>query len=198
MNRIKELRNEKGLSTYQLAALVGTTQPTIHRLETGKRKLTVDWMRRIAEALGVEASDLIAPTVLEQNGDDIRLHDPKDPLLIEAISNSSRQFWQVLRPSLDYIGMRKNDVRVVDASQTQIEALQTGDVVVIQVFDIRNMSEPRTLLRQFVAPSLFITNSSKGNPAPLDAKRIDVKVIGVVLPQTNYPKGNVLSLKFPS
>lgn len=183
LNRIKELRDEKGLSTYELAALVGTTQPTIHRLETGKRKLTVDWMRRIAEALGVEPSDLIAPTVLDQSGDDIKPHEPKDPLLIEAISNSSRQFWRVLRSSLDYVGLKKGDVRVADASHTSINSLQTGDIVIVQVFDVRNMSEPRTLLRQFVAPSLFITNSSKGNPAPIDAKRIDVKVLGVLLPQ---------------
>jgi transcriptional regulator with XRE-family HTH domain len=185
MNRIKELREERGLSTYQLAALVGTTQPTIHRLETGKRKLTVDWMTKIAGALGVERADLIAPTILDQNGDDVRPHETNDPLLQEAIHNSPRQLWKVIRPTLDYLGIKTGNVRVIDTTVKEIEALQTGDVVVIQVFDARDLTGPRTLLRQFVAPGLFITNSSKGNPPPLDAKRIDVSVLGVMLPQVH-------------
>ena len=37
-----------------------TTPQTIGRLETGTRTVSIGWLNRIAEALGVEASDLVA------------------------------------------------------------------------------------------------------------------------------------------
>jgi transcriptional regulator with XRE-family HTH domain len=58
-NRIRELRERAGLSQAQLAELVGTTQAEISRLETGERRLTVDWMARIARALMLRPSDLL-------------------------------------------------------------------------------------------------------------------------------------------
>lgn len=183
MNRIRELRTERRLSTYDLANLVGTTQPTIHRLETGKRKLTVDWMRRIADALGVAPEDLIAPTLLPRAGDDVSRHTPDDALLRHAISGSNRELWRVNEPVLDYVGIKPGEVHVADTERRKISDLRTGDLVVIQVFDVRDMSKARTLLRQFVAPSLFITNSSKSNERPIDAKRTDVTILGVLLPQ---------------
>jgi transcriptional regulator with XRE-family HTH domain len=58
-NRIRELRERAGLSQAQLAELVGTTQAQIARLEKGERRLTVDWMARIARALMLRPSDLL-------------------------------------------------------------------------------------------------------------------------------------------
>lgn len=58
-NRITELRLEQGLSSQKLADLAGTTQGTIHHLETGRRQLTQHWMTLIADALGVHPSDLL-------------------------------------------------------------------------------------------------------------------------------------------
>lgn len=185
MNRIRELRKEKRLSTYDLANMVGTTQPTIHRLETGKRKLTVDWMRRIADALGVAPEDLIAPTLLQKTGDDVSPHTPDDALLKHALQGSTRQLWLINEPVLDYVGINPGDVYVGDVSRRRLSDLRTGDICVIQVYDVRDLQEPRTLLRQFIEPSLFITNSSQANEKPLDSRRIDVTVLGVLLPQTN-------------
>lgn len=50
-NRLKELREVRGLSLAALAALVGTTNQQISHLELGKRQLTVEWLVRIARAL---------------------------------------------------------------------------------------------------------------------------------------------------
>lgn len=63
-NRIKEIRESRGLTLQQLADAAGTTNQQIHHLESGKRKLTQDWMRRLADALQVESHDLIAETRL--------------------------------------------------------------------------------------------------------------------------------------
>lgn len=55
---MRELRQAAGLSQEKLAELAGTSQPQINKLETGQRKMTVDWAVKLARPLGVE------PTVL--------------------------------------------------------------------------------------------------------------------------------------
>ncbi len=61
ISRLRELRKAKGLSQARLAKLVGASQPDIARLERGGRRLTTDWMRRIAAALEVHPADLLEP-----------------------------------------------------------------------------------------------------------------------------------------
>jgi transcriptional regulator with XRE-family HTH domain len=59
-NNILKLRNERGLSQQKLADLVGTSGPQINRLEKGERRLSQDWMVKLAKALGVAPADLIS------------------------------------------------------------------------------------------------------------------------------------------
>lgn len=61
-SRIRELRKAQGLTLAELAARCSppTTAVTIGRLETGMRQLTLAWMERIADALGVDPKSLIA------------------------------------------------------------------------------------------------------------------------------------------
>lgn len=61
-NRIAELRQARDWSQEHLAKLVGTTNQQIGRLESGARRLTVDWMERVAQAFGVNPADLLAPS----------------------------------------------------------------------------------------------------------------------------------------
>lgn len=61
MNRIKELRERKGLTQVELAAATGLRQGAITNLETGRTKYpTLPIALRLAAALGVEPRDLIA------------------------------------------------------------------------------------------------------------------------------------------
>lgn len=61
INRIRDIRKEKGLTLAQVAAACDppTTAQTIGRLETGTRKLSLDWMNTIAAALEVEPNLLV-------------------------------------------------------------------------------------------------------------------------------------------
>ena len=58
---IREVRRAKGLTLEDVArrCVPATTAQTIGRLETGTRTVSVDWLNRIAAALGVEAADLV-------------------------------------------------------------------------------------------------------------------------------------------
>lgn len=58
---IREVRRAKGLTLQDVASRCKppTTPQTIGRLETGMRTVSVGWLNRIANALGVEAADLV-------------------------------------------------------------------------------------------------------------------------------------------
>jgi DNA-binding Xre family transcriptional regulator len=64
MNRLKALRERKGISAPELAELVGTSQPQIWRLEAwpdspNGRRMTVEWAKRIAPHLDCKPEDLL-------------------------------------------------------------------------------------------------------------------------------------------
>lgn len=58
-NRIRELRLAAGLSQQSLGDDMGVSKMTISDLERGRMVLTLDYMRRIARALGVKTADIL-------------------------------------------------------------------------------------------------------------------------------------------
>ena len=70
INRIREIRRQKGLTLADVAARCNpaTTAQTIGRLETGTRSLSLKWMNRIGAALGID------PELLVRAGDDAQAH----------------------------------------------------------------------------------------------------------------------------
>ena len=58
--RIKEILKEKGLSQKDLAKLLNVTDVTISKILNGSPTLTT--LEKIAAALGVEVSELFAPS----------------------------------------------------------------------------------------------------------------------------------------
>ncbi len=61
ITRIREVRKARGLTLDDVARRCEppTTAQTIGRLETGTRTVSVGWLNRIADALGVDAADLV-------------------------------------------------------------------------------------------------------------------------------------------
>ena len=64
ITRIRDVRRSRGLTLDDVARRCDppTTAQTIGRLETGTRTVSVNWLNRIAAALGVDASDLVEGT----------------------------------------------------------------------------------------------------------------------------------------
>jgi phage repressor protein C with HTH and peptisase S24 domain len=58
-NRIREFRERARLSMQALADRAGTTASQINKLEKGERRLTVDWMVRLARALEIDPKELV-------------------------------------------------------------------------------------------------------------------------------------------
>ena len=62
-NPLRSYRRQAGLTLEQLARLTGTTAAQISKLEKGERRLTVDWMARLAPPLGIRMADLLSPAI---------------------------------------------------------------------------------------------------------------------------------------
>lgn len=58
-NRIKTLRQAKGWPMQRLADEVGTNKSQISKLEKGERRLSQQWMERLAAVLGCTPADLL-------------------------------------------------------------------------------------------------------------------------------------------
>jgi len=57
MRRVRELREEKGVSQVRLAVAAGMDPATLNRLEMGKANPNLKTLERLADALGVEVGD---------------------------------------------------------------------------------------------------------------------------------------------
>lgn len=79
-NRIKQLRNERGLRQWQLAELVNSTPQQISHLERGERQLTLQWMSRLSAALGCQPADLL-PEMLP--GEPVGTEDLREAALLK-------------------------------------------------------------------------------------------------------------------
>lgn len=110
ITRIREVRKAKGLTLEEVAKACepATTAQTIGRLETGTRTVSVDWLNRIAGALGVDAADLVdhpdqaeleVVAVLGAGG----AHAPKRAALVVPPRNAAGQVAMTVTASIgDY------------------------------------------------------------------------------------------------
>lgn len=58
-NRLRYLRLQRGLTQAALAQMVGTSQQQIKRLERGERRLTDQWIYKLAEHLGCRPDEIL-------------------------------------------------------------------------------------------------------------------------------------------
>lgn len=79
-NRIGVLRRERGLSLAGLAKAAGTTKAQIQKLERGDRRLSLEWMERLAGALQVKPSDLLPQSAVACQ------HGPEEREILEIVS----------------------------------------------------------------------------------------------------------------
>lgn len=63
-NRIREWRQKRGWSLQQLADAIGTSKSQVDKLEKGTRRLTVEWMVRLATPLDCDPRELMVSSSL--------------------------------------------------------------------------------------------------------------------------------------
>lgn len=67
--RLQEIRKDKGLSQSDLAARIGTSQTTISRWETGKKKIDSHDLQLFCQALEYEYKELVKGTPFDNHSD---------------------------------------------------------------------------------------------------------------------------------
>ena len=55
-NKIREIREQRGLSQEQLAELMGINRSTLSKIETGKFAITIDYLYKLAWHLDFEVT----------------------------------------------------------------------------------------------------------------------------------------------
>ena len=59
MTNLRKLKNERNLTTQELAEMVGVTQQMINYMENGKRKGSIETNLKLAKILNITLDELI-------------------------------------------------------------------------------------------------------------------------------------------
>lgn len=117
INRIRDIRKEKGLTLADVAARCAppTTAQTIGRLETGMRQLSLGWMNRIGAALGVE------PGVL------VRGEAGGQPKVVAQLTDAGAEALTVPRDAILPTQLAEDGPMVALGIETSVGEYQSGD-----------------------------------------------------------------------
>ena len=86
MEKIKELRIERGLSQAKLAARAGVDPSTVNQIERGAREASPTTLRKIAQALDVNLAELLQET----DSPKARRRSSPEPALFNGIDDERR------------------------------------------------------------------------------------------------------------
>lgn len=191
-NRIRELREARGISSEELARRIREKFPgetcsgaTIRRLESLKKAdkkgqgLTVKYMVMIADVLDVRTVDLMTSALIAGAEDEVIL-DENDPLASQ-LAIIGKRIYRVTRAGdeMTGVGIKPGDPIVIDETPERIAALHSLDIVLARVSSPEDKISA-LVLRQYIAPDLLINNSPG---ASLMGRTTDprVQILGVAI-----------------
>lgn len=79
-NRIKELREQKGLTTQDLATKSGLAKPLISMIEKGDRFPSEDALKKLCDALEVTEEEILTEEVKNKALEEIKKAETRDVL----------------------------------------------------------------------------------------------------------------------
>lgn len=189
--RIKQLREENDVTQEGLGKAVGRTKSAISRIEAGETSLDLVLAKKIADYFEVSLAYVLdidmGDAESARSGGGFRESDvqpytpyPGDPLAKMVTEN--RYLLDVKTDALTKHGIRRGDVILVDDSAGICKAPPDLAAVVVQYNQDPGRSEHTIeLLRQFVPPSLLVTNAGEKNERPIDMTVEDAHIVGVVV-----------------
>lgn len=190
-NNIRSLRQSRGLTLEQLAEKVGLSHTHVQRIETGKRGLSVPVAERFASALNVHVSEIFgmvaanpSKTVRLTSGcfaEDAEPFKPEGGERLRLMPRKGENIdpWRIKTNALNRLGIVPGQIRFVDLSVEAVDNIKPLQCVVAQIYS--PSGEAKTVMRQFVPPSLLITNSDTVSEMPLDIDKGEAYIKGVIL-----------------
>ncbi len=163
-NRIREIRAQRGFTVQQLAERLGCSYQQVTRLERGQRRLSQEWMERIATALSCRPAALIEkepPEGLEETlipfhaePEHTRAHPSivkvEDTFYLRGETPFSEKLYalEVRDNSLNLSGILAGDIVI-----SELDApCRINDIVVVQHY---TDNDARTILRRYEPPMLL-------------------------------------------
>lgn len=185
--KLREMRRKRGLTQAALGRALGVSGKDVSRMETGElhtRKHAV----KLARFFGAPVAEFLDDGAVEapEHGalrEEALPFAPEPGTFAAQIALNDHQFWRKLQDTaLDQIGYIEGDEVIVDVGAAAMRTIETGDVVIANKYSDDGKTA-ETIVRQFVAPNLLITNSSR-RAEILNIDRDGVSILGVVV----FPK----------
>jgi DNA-binding XRE family transcriptional regulator len=181
-NSVKAIRRERGYTQATLAAMIGVKKETISKIERHVQHITEPQAHRLATVLKVAIDNLYESGLEPLPG----FAEEAVPFIPDAGSFEARvpldedqKWYQIKKNYLDQIGYWDGMLVVIDISNEAIRKLEIGGVVIANKHSENGSAE--TIVRQFIPPSLLITNSLHTNLQILNLASDDVTIFGIII-----------------
>jgi hypothetical protein len=106
----------------------------------------------------------------------VEIIDHSDPV-VRAIATLGLRAYRVIQRSVINVGVAPGDIITVDESEGAVTSPKIGDVVLVEIGPDRNK-----VLRQFIPPSMLVTNRGGANLAiDLNDPSVNPEIVGLVI-----------------
>ncbi len=181
LTTVRRLRKARRMTLEQLADNLRTSIGTANRLDRGEVPLLNKHAPKLAEIFEVSLADLLELNRLEGLVDDVAPYEgSSDSLLTDHKTTANVDVWEVGTRALDALGLLPGDRILVSNSAEAIANVSLGDAVVVALSDPIMKEKQTILLRQFIEPNLFITNSLHDNAPSLNRLENDILIQGLI------------------
>lgn len=165
-NRIKHLREAKGLGVEQLAEAIGRDRQFVWRVESGRQKLDLETVKKVAKALDCSVADVLGlsttgPSGLSENAARYEpgpghFLKPSAHVLMFKITNND------LADHPDAI--RAGTVLLFDINQSDPAKIPNGAVVIASLVNSDEKGSFRGyMIGQWLAPNKIVSNNPEAN-----------------------------------
>jgi hypothetical protein len=135
-------------------------------------------MERLGGIFGVPTEEILRRSENGTMVDDVELLNHNDATGSGYRLTETQALYRVMTNVLEQLGIVRGGVLVVDTSPDEIANIQSGDIAIAR---LRTENNVATILRQFIEPSLLITNSSTKNQPIANLRTQDVGIKAVVI-----------------
>lgn len=105
-NRIADIRKLRGLTLQEVAVRAETTNQQVSHLEQGRRKLTYEWMERLAKALSCHPLELLAnpPAAPDGKGHILSVRERRLLELFRSLADDEQEaLWEAVQPMARFV-----------------------------------------------------------------------------------------------
>jgi SOS-response transcriptional repressor LexA len=169
----KHQQKLSGVTADQIAARLGRHGSTVSKIYSGHKRMTMDWAKAFADALGVsldqvleQAGELepqearqLTPGFSEADAAPWRAapDDRHDAVALAMGQRPGVDVWKIKGAAMALMGFLPDDFMLVDTHKSEL--VRAGDVVVAQIYDWAS-GTARTVLRRFEPPVLVAASAS--------------------------------------